>query len=114
MGYAGTTCMKAAPRLATEARGTDAGQEVLQHWADRAEGIVPHTDAKDRVRYFGTERQKPRVKIFRDQAAWCPYCQKVWLLLEEKKVDYEIEKVPMRSYGTLPAWSRCTWRPTWL
>ncbi|CAK9067722.1 unnamed protein product [Durusdinium trenchii] len=103
MGYAGITCMKAAPSwegLATEARGTDAGQEVLQHWADRAEGIVPHTDAK--VRYFGTERQKPRVKIFRDQAAWCPYCQKVWLLLEEKKVDYEIEKVPMRSYGDKP------------
>ncbi len=123
------------------------------------------------------EGKKPRVKIFRDQAAWCPYCQplgfhqvcgwrsarflgdvslnapkmvfevgsydkgfedymcvtkvhlascmqiplfywdllllpvklrcfsveesrKVWLLLEEKQVDYETEKVPMRSYGT--------------
>ena len=22
------------------------GQEVLKHWADRAEGLVPHTDAK--------------------------------------------------------------------
>lgn len=86
--------------LATEARETDAGREVLKHWANKAEGLVPHTDAK--VRYFGTERQKPRVKIFRDQAAWCPYCQKVWLLLEEKQVDYEIEKVPMRSYGDKP------------
>jgi len=96
--------MKAMPHswegLATEARETDAGREVLKHWADRAEGVVPHTDAK--VRYFGTERKKPRVKIFRDQAAWCPYCQKVWLLLEEKQVDYETEKVPMRSYGDKP------------
>ena len=25
--------------------------------------------------------------------------RKVWLLLEEKQVDYEVEKVPMRSYG---------------
>ena len=25
--------------------------------------------------------------------------RKVWLLLEEKQVDYETEKVPMRSYG---------------
>eukprot|EP00435_Cladocopium_sp_Y103_P057523 s98_g19.t2 len=48
------------------------------------------------------QSQKPRVKIFRDQAAWCPYCQKVWLLLEEKQVDYETEKVPMRSYGDKP------------
>eukprot|EP00434_Breviolum_minutum_P005403 symbB.v1.2.004763.t1/scaffold274.1/size244435/4 len=105
MGYTGASCaMKAMPHswegLATEARETDAGREVLKHWADRAEGVVPHTDAK--VRYFGTERQKPRVKIFRDQAAWCPYCQKVWLLLEEKQVDYETEKVPMRSYGDKP------------
>ncbi|CAJ1341001.1 unnamed protein product [Effrenium voratum] len=86
--------------LASDARGTDAGQQLLQHWAAKAEGTVPHTDAK--VRYFGKERKKPRVKIFRDQAGWCPYCQKVWLLLEEKQVDYEVEKVPMRSYGDKP------------
>ncbi|CAK0814622.1 unnamed protein product [Prorocentrum cordatum] len=54
------------------------------------------------VRYFGEGREKPRVKIFRDQAAWCPYCQKVWLMLEEKRVDYETVKVPMRSYGDKP------------
>jgi len=86
--------------LATDARKTRAGAEVLKSWEDRAAGVLPHTDAK--VRYFGKEREKPRVKIYRDQAAWCPYCQKVWLLLEEKQVDYEVEKVPMRSYGDKP------------
>eukprot|EP00435_Cladocopium_sp_Y103_P072990 s52_g42.t1 len=53
----GTSAMKAMPTwegLATEARETDAGREVLKHWANKAEGLVPHTDAK--VRYFGTER----------------------------------------------------------
>ena len=41
------------------------------------------------------EGQSPRVVLFRDQAAWCPYCEKVWLALEEKRVPYKIEKVNM-------------------
>ena len=32
----------------------------------------------------------------RDDAAWCPYCQKVWLQLEEKRIPYTIEKINMR------------------
>ena len=39
----------------------------------------------------------------RDSAAWCPYCQKVWVQLEEKEIPYEIEKVNMRCYGDKPA-----------
>lgn len=32
----------------------------------------------------------------RDHAAWCPYCQKVWLQLEEKRIPYTLEKINMR------------------
>ncbi len=39
----------------------------------------------------------------RDSAAWCPYCQKVWLQLEEKQIPYAIEKINMRCYGDKPA-----------
>ena len=39
----------------------------------------------------------------RDSAAWCPYCQKVWLQLEEKQIPYVIEKINMRCYGDKPA-----------
>jgi len=99
-----TATLESWEGLATQARQTKAGEQVLKSWEDRAEGLIPHTDAK--VRYFGKDRSKPRVKIYRDQAAWCPYCQKVWLLLEEKQVDYEVEKVPMRSYGDKP---RSSW-----
>jgi len=75
-------------------------QALKQRDEERAAGLLPHTDVK--VRYFGASRTKPRVLLYRDQAAWCPYCQKVWLLLEAKGVDYTISKVPMRSYGDKP------------
>jgi glutathione S-transferase len=60
---------------------------------------LPHTDAK--LRLFGTTGE-PRVLYYRDTAAWCPYCQKVWILLEEKKIPYRVEKINMRSYGDKP------------
>ena len=60
----------------------------------------PHTDAK--MRLFGAQPQQVRVVLYRDTAAWCPYCQKVWLLLEEKQIPYKVVKINMRSYGSKP------------
>jgi glutathione S-transferase len=44
------------------------------------------------------------VTLYRDNHGWCPYCQKIWLFLEEKKVPYKIEKVTMFCYGQKEAW----------
>jgi glutathione S-transferase len=52
-------------------------------------------------RLFGTT-EEPRVKLYRDHAAWCPYCHKVVLQLEEKRIPYVIEKINMRCYGPKP------------
>jgi glutathione S-transferase len=44
-----------------------------------------------------------RITFYRDSASWCPYCQKVWMTLEEKRIPYRVEKVNMRCYGDKPA-----------
>lgn len=62
------------------------------------------TSAQARLRLFGQPRSNVRVTLYRDNHAWCPYCQKVWLFLEEKQVPYQIAKVTMFCYGKKEAW----------
>ncbi|PSC72974.1 glutathione S-transferase [Micractinium conductrix] len=52
-------------------------------------------------RTFG-QPGEPKVKLYRDHAAWCPYCHKIVLQLEEKRIPYVIEKINMRCYGDKP------------
>ncbi|CAN0020194.1 unnamed protein product [Scytosiphon promiscuus] len=87
--------------LRLKAVGTLAGTTMEQNkrlW--EAGAGPPHTDAK--LRLFGSS-DEPRVIFYRDTAAWCPYCQKVWMMLEEKRIPYRVEKINMRSYGEKPA-----------
>ncbi|EOD26651.1 glutathione dehydrogenase [Emiliania huxleyi CCMP1516] len=83
---------------------TPAGEMLGEERALQAKGLgPPHTDA--RLRLFGAKSESEvRVTLFRDTAAWCPYCQKVWLLLEEKRIPYRLDKINMRSYGDKPRW----------
>ena len=62
------------------------------------------TNAQARLRLFGQSEADVRVTLYRDNHAWCPYCQKVWLWLEEKQVPYRIEKVTMFCYGQKERW----------
>lgn len=62
------------------------------------------TSAQSRLRLFGQPQSSVRVTLFRDNHAWCPYCQKVWLFLEEKRVPYSISKVTMFCYGKKEPW----------
>ena len=47
---------------------------------------------------------EPRVVLYRDGSSWCPYCQKVWMQLEAKRIPYRVERINMRCYGDKPAW----------
>ncbi|KPQ35095.1 MAG: glutathione S-transferase [Phormidesmis priestleyi Ana] len=62
------------------------------------------TNAQSRLRLFGQSESAVRVTLYRDNHAWCPYCQKVWLWLEEKQIPYRIEKVTMFCYGQKESW----------
>ena len=62
------------------------------------------TNSQARLRLFGHSETDVRVTLYRDNHAWCPYCQKVWLWLEEKQIPYRIEKVTMFCYGKKEAW----------
>ncbi len=62
------------------------------------------TNSQARLRLFGHAEADVRVTLYRDNHAWCPYCQKVWLWLEEKQIPYRIEKVTMFCYGQKEAW----------
>ncbi|NJN61685.1 MAG: glutathione S-transferase family protein [Coleofasciculaceae cyanobacterium RL_1_1] len=62
------------------------------------------TNSQARLRLFGHSEDQVRVTLYRDNHAWCPYCQKVWLWLEEKQIPYRIEKVTMFCYGEKERW----------
>jgi glutathione S-transferase len=62
------------------------------------------TNAQARLRLFGHSESDVRVTLYRDNHAWCPYCQKIWLWLEEKQIPYRIEKVTMFCYGEKESW----------
>jgi glutathione S-transferase len=62
------------------------------------------TNAQATLRLFGRPEAEVRVTLYRDHHAWCPYCQKVWLWLEERRIPYRIGKVTMFCYGRKEAW----------
>ncbi|MGD1900791.1 MAG: glutathione S-transferase family protein [Geitlerinemataceae cyanobacterium] len=61
-------------------------------------------NSRSRLRLFGQPESSVRVTLYRDNHAWCPYCQKIWLWLEEQRIPYRIEKVTMFCYGEKERW----------
>ena len=98
---------------------TDAASALPLSW-EELEALVPPEDDRDlqrrrregptnaqaSLRLFGRPESEVRVTLYRDHHAWCPYCQKVWLWLEEKRIPYRIRKVTMFCYGEKESWFR--------
>ncbi len=76
-------------------------EALTDYTLDRVNGP---TNAQSRLRLFGQPESAVRVTLYRDHHAWCPYCQKIWLWLEEKQIPYRIEKVTMFCYGEKESW----------
>ena len=76
--------------------------EILTDYkVDTVNGV---TNSQATLRLFGKPESEVRVTLYRDNHAWCPYCQKVWLWLEEKQIPYRIKKVTMFCYGEKESW----------
>ena len=64
--------------LKQEAGATATGQRLSAELLERQKGAGPaHTDSA--LRLFGAKEEDVRVTLYRDSAAWCPYCQKARL-----------------------------------
>ncbi|AFZ13508.1 hypothetical protein Cri9333_2650 [Crinalium epipsammum PCC 9333] len=76
-------------------------ETLTDYQVDTVNGL---TNAQACLRLFGMSESDVRVTLYRDNHAWCPYCQKVWLWLEEKQIPYRIKKVTMFCYGEKESW----------
>ena len=85
----------------TEALSWSALEDLSVNHSERTQGP---TNAQAVLRLFGEAESSVRVTLYRDHHAWCPYCQKVWLWLEFKRIPYRIRKVTMRCYGSKEPW----------
>ena len=68
---------------------------------DRVNGI---NNSYANLRLFGHSENDVIVTLYRDRHSWCPYCQKIWLWLEFKRVPYRIKKINMFCYGKKESW----------
>jgi len=79
-------------------------EELAIYAADPIEPINGLSNPYSSLRLFNKNESEAIVTLYRDNHAWCPYCQKVWLWLELKKIPYRIKKVTMRCYGEKENW----------
>ena len=56
------------------------------------------------LRLFGHAESDVMVTFYRDRHSWCPYCQKIWLWLEYKRIPYRVKKINMFCYGQKESW----------
>ena len=75
-------------------------KQLSEHALEEPDRINGPTNAQSNLRLFGKRESDVIVTLYRDLHAWCPYCQKIWLWLEFKRIPYRIRKVTMRCYGS--------------
>ena len=68
---------------------------------DRVNGI---NNSYSNLRLFGHSKNEAKLIFYRDRHSWCPYCQKIWLWLEFKRIPYKVKKINMFCYGQKEKW----------
>ncbi len=86
------------------ARNAMSWEELAIYAADPIDQINGLNNPYSSLRLFNKKESEAIVTLYRDNHAWCPYCQKVWIWLELKRIPYRIKKVTMRCYGDKEKW----------
>ena len=76
-------------------------EKLATEEGDRVNGL---NNSYTNLRLFNKNKTDAKLIFYRDRHAWCPYCQKIWLWLEFKKIPYKIEKINMFCYGEKEKW----------
>ncbi|KAL4421036.1 hypothetical protein ABPG77_007511 [Micractinium sp. CCAP 211/92] len=104
-GVAATPPVQAAP-FADTAPSWEELQAMVEAKQRELDAVPPPLEtgpaSSYALRRTFSKAGEPVVKLYRDHAAWCPYCHKIVLQLEEKQIPYVIEKINMRCYGDKP------------
>ena len=78
--------------------------ELIKLSAKECDYLNGPTNSYSKLRLFNKPESDVEVTLYRDNHAWCPYCQKVWLWLEWKRIPYKVQKITMRCYGEKEDW----------
>ena len=76
-------------------------EKIAIEEGDRINGL---NNSYSNLRLFNKNKTDAKLIFYRDRHAWCPYCQKIWLWLEFKKIPYVIKKINMYCYGEKEEW----------
>ena len=79
-------------------------EELATYTADPIDQINGISNPYSSLRLFNKNESEAIVTLYRDNHACCPYCQKVWIWLELKKIPYRIKKVNIRCFGEKEIW----------
>ena len=79
-------------------------EELIKYEIEDIDRVNGFNNSYANLRLFGHTENDVMITFYRDRHSWCPYCQKIWLWLEYKRIPYRVKKINMFCYGQKESW----------